>query len=83
PVMKTEAQTLKDLCGAQYDAYARSVPLFLPRSSPYKSSGIGLKSVNRFDLSLYMKYREYRAALGMVAAWTVLASKAAGAIPPW
>ena len=37
-----------------------------------RSSG----SANRFDSSLYMRYREYRAALGLVIAWALLVFKA-------
>jgi hypothetical protein len=29
----------------------------------------------KFDMSLYLRYREYRAALGLVAAWSLLALK--------
>jgi hypothetical protein len=29
----------------------------------------------RFDMSLYLRYREYRAALGLVFAWVLLLAK--------
>ncbi len=29
----------------------------------------------KFDASLYMRYREYRAGLGLVIAWSLLALK--------
>ena len=74
PVMRVEAATMAELFGDEYSAYARSVPLFFPRLTPYKTAtGEGV----RFDASLYMRYREYRAALGLLAAWGVLALKAA------
>jgi protein-S-isoprenylcysteine O-methyltransferase Ste14 len=74
PVMRVEAATLARLFGADYERYAAAVPLFFPRLSPYRSAeGDGV----RFDASLYLRYREYRAALGLLLAWGVLAVKAA------
>jgi protein-S-isoprenylcysteine O-methyltransferase Ste14 len=72
PVMRVEAATLAALFGEDYARYASAVPLFLPRLKPYRA-GDGA----RFDASLYMRYREYRAALGLLLAWGVLALKAA------
>lgn len=72
PVMRVESATLAELFGKEFQDYARQVPLFFPRITPYRS-GV---SANRFDSSLYMRYREYRAALGLVIAWALLAFKA-------
>src|SRR6184192_3349512 len=36
PVMRVEATTLMELFGEDYRRYAKSVPLFLPRLSPYR-----------------------------------------------
>lgn len=69
PVMRVESQTLAGLFGEDFNRYARAVPLFFPRLSPYrdeKSSG------TKFDPGLYLRYREYRAALGLVFAWGLL-----------
>lgn len=74
PVMRVEAQTLAELFGEDYKVYARSVPLFFPRLLPYRDAKTGGV---RFDATLYMRYREYRAALGLVIAWGLLALKAA------
>ena len=74
PVMRVEAATLAELFGDEYAAYARSVPLFFPRLTVYRN---GANEGVRFDASLYMRYREYRAALGLLVAWGVLALKAA------
>ena len=71
PVMRVEALTLKEIFGSDYEQYARKVPLFIPRITPYRTGGNA-----GFDTSLYMRYREYRAALGLVIAWGVLALKA-------
>ena len=72
PVMRVEASTLEDLFGESYQRYARDVPLFLPRPTPYRDRSAG----NRFDAGLYMRYREYRAGLGLLILWGVLVFKA-------
>ena len=72
PVMRVEATTMAQLFGSQYDAYKQSVPLFFPRITPFRESGA---VANRFDGTLYMRYREYRAALGLVVAWGLLLIK--------
>ena len=69
PVMRVEATTLADLFNEKYDSYKRSVPLFFPRLTPYRHEET---SRARFDRSLYLRYREYRAALGLVVAWGLL-----------
>ncbi|HEV2705271.1 MAG TPA: isoprenylcysteine carboxylmethyltransferase family protein [Pyrinomonadaceae bacterium] len=74
PVMRVEAATMAELFGDEYERYARAVPLFFPRLAPYRD---GTNAAVRFDAALYMRYREYRAALGLLAAWGVLALKAA------
>ena len=73
PVMRVEAATLAGLFGEDYERYARAVPLFFPRLSPYRAAEGGGA---RFDASLYLRYREYRAALGLLLAWGVLTLKA-------
>lgn len=70
PVMRVESQALAELFGEQYQGYADQVPSFLPRLSPYRKDG-----VTSFDSGLYLRYREYRAALGAVAAWALLGLK--------
>ena len=70
PVMRVESQTLARLFGVEYDAYARRVPLFLPRLVPYRAD-----AEMKFDPALYLRYREYRAALGLLGAWGLLACK--------
>jgi hypothetical protein len=74
PVMRVESETLADLFGEEYNQYAREVPLLLPRPSPFRR---GKQAKVSFDAALYLRYREYRAALGLVLAWCVLALKAA------
>ena len=72
PVMRVEAATLAELFGEEYRRYARTVPLFFPRLTPYRD---GRAQAAKFDASLYMRYREYRAALGLLGAWGALALK--------
>jgi hypothetical protein len=70
PVMRVEAATLADLFGKKYLRYAKEVPLLLPRFSPYTRATAGT-----FDRSLYLRYREYRASVGVLIAWGLLAAK--------
>ena len=72
PVMRVESTTLTQLFGESYQRYARGVPLFLPRVTPYRSG----QDKTEFDRGLYMRYREYRAALGLLVAWGLLVFKA-------
>jgi protein-S-isoprenylcysteine O-methyltransferase Ste14 len=73
PVMRVEAATLAEIFGEGYNRYAASVPLFFPRPIPYRD---GQTQGVKFDPALYLRYREYRAALGLVVAWGALALKA-------
>lgn len=73
PVMRVEAADLAGLFGEDYRNYAKGVPLFLPRPTRYRDEKTG---GNSFDAKLYLRYREYRAALGLAIAWAVLALKA-------
>ena len=70
PVMRVEAEDLTRLFGAEYEEYARRVPLFFPGWRAKK------KSDAKFDFALYWRYREYKAALGLLLAIAVLAFKA-------
>jgi protein-S-isoprenylcysteine O-methyltransferase Ste14 len=70
PVMRVESATLATLFGKKYDRYAKEVPLLFPRFSPYRRT-----SDVRFDRNLYLRYREYRAAVGVVIVWMLLAAK--------
>jgi len=69
PVMRAEIDDLKSLFGEQFTMYAANVPLFLPRISPWNRSEVA------FDWSLFVRYREYRAAMGIALAWSFLLSK--------
>ena len=70
PVMRVEAEDLTQIFGPDFEEYKQAVPLFFPRLTAWK------KSSEKFDFQLYLRYREYRAAFGLVFAWSVLAAKA-------
>lgn len=70
PVMRVEVDDIRRIFGTDFDEYERQVPLFLPRLTPWG------KNERKFDVSLYLKYREYRAAIGAAVAITALALKA-------
>jgi protein-S-isoprenylcysteine O-methyltransferase Ste14 len=74
PVMRVESATLAELFGEDYRAYARAVPLLFPRLTPYRADEVA--AATKFDIALYLRYREYRAALGLLLAWSVLLLKA-------
>ncbi len=74
PVMFAEADYMSELFPEEYADYKRAVPLFAPRLTPYRASSRskgGIKETpsgkNRFELSLYLRHREYNAALGVIA----------------
>jgi protein-S-isoprenylcysteine O-methyltransferase Ste14 len=75
PVMRVEASTLVSVFGEDYLRYAKAVPLFVPRMSRYRDRSTDAGGIARFDRALYLRYREYRAALGVLIAWSVLALK--------
>jgi hypothetical protein len=69
PVMRVEEDDLKKRFGPQFEEFARNVPLFFPRLTPWK------KMDASFDFQLYLKHKEYQAAIGAVVAVSVLAAK--------
>jgi protein-S-isoprenylcysteine O-methyltransferase Ste14 len=72
PVMRVEASTLSELFGASYEDYRSSVPLFFPRLTRFEGREL---CAAKFDAGLYMRYREYRAAVGLVVGWGLLLIK--------
>ena len=70
PVMRVESADIREIFGTDYDEYERNVPLFIPRLKRWRKTG------GKFDFQLYLRYREYRAALGVAAALAILAAKA-------
>lgn len=70
PVMRVEEAEVRGHFDTDFEEYARNVPLFVPGVKPWISLG------GKFDFQLYLRYREYRAAIGVAAALGVLAAKA-------
>ncbi|MEP7273924.1 MAG: isoprenylcysteine carboxylmethyltransferase family protein [Acidobacteriota bacterium] len=70
PVMRSEADHMRELFGAQYDQWAANVPLFFPRLIPSRAAEEG-----RFSLDLYVQHREYQAAIGVLVLYAALALK--------
>jgi protein-S-isoprenylcysteine O-methyltransferase Ste14 len=73
PVIKAEEAYLRSAFPG-YDRYAGAVPRLLPRLTPYKFGGDSDEGV-RFSGELYMRHREYNAALGSVLMLAALAVK--------
>ena len=74
PVMFAEAETMRGLFSEEYDAYSKQVPLFVPRFTPYRAFTTA-GGFRQFDISQYLRHREYRAALGFLVAYALLAAK--------
>jgi protein-S-isoprenylcysteine O-methyltransferase Ste14 len=70
PVINVETVELEKVIGEDYREYAANVPVFIPRIGRWE------KSARRFDFQLYLKNREYNAALGVLAAAIFLMIKA-------
>jgi protein-S-isoprenylcysteine O-methyltransferase Ste14 len=70
PVMRVESTTMGQYFGPEFRDYSQAVPLFLPRLTAYNKD-----SETKFDGGLYVRYREYQAALGLLAGWGVLILK--------
>ncbi|MGI9168123.1 MAG: methyltransferase family protein [Pyrinomonadaceae bacterium] len=73
PVMRVESGTIAGIFGEDYQRYALEVPLFFPRFTRYRHAAA---EPTKFDRNLYLRYREYRAAFGLLFAWGLLAFKA-------
>ncbi len=75
PVMRVEAGDLARVFADDYQAYARAVPLLIPRLTPYRASGATKHAKVGFDKNLYLRYREYQAAIGLFFALAILVIK--------
>lgn len=69
PVMQREARFLRREFPEAFESFARQVPLFLPRLSPFRGGG------ERFDWRLYLRNREYEAAVGYAGVMLFLVLK--------
>lgn len=69
-VVAAEAKKMKRLFPEEYPEYSRRVPLFFPRIRPPTKT-----RTLRFNSTLYRKNREWRALLGAVIFWSLMAGK--------
>ena len=76
PVMQAEAEHMQVLFANAYPAYAQQVPLFVPRLTPWQPDAHAAHQSARFDHRLYLRYREYRALIGLVVVFVILGLKA-------
>lgn len=63
PVIKAEEKYLGSIFPG-YDQYAAHVPRLLPRFTAYRTPDEGTTDVQRFSMELYLRHREYNAAIG-------------------
>lgn len=69
PVMRVEEGDLRARFGSEFDEFASNVPMFFPHPLPWKKTGAA------FNFQLYLRHREYQAALGAIIAIGLLALK--------
>ncbi|HZF67984.1 MAG TPA: methyltransferase [Gemmatirosa sp.] len=72
PVIQREAAHVRSLHPAAYDEWARHVPAFLPRLTPWR--GGDRSEAGGFSAALYLRHKEWQAGLGYAAilAWLVV-----------
>jgi protein-S-isoprenylcysteine O-methyltransferase Ste14 len=70
PVMRVESATMDQYFGEDFRDYSGAVPIFFPRFTAYRQD-----RKTKFDPGLYLRYREYQAALGLLFAWGLLVLK--------
>ena len=75
--IRSEADRLAERFGDPYAAYARQVPLFVPRAVPYRAipDPEQLSAREGFTLERWRRNREYEALLGVVAGFLFLVVK--------
>ena len=65
PVISAEEKYLRSAF-PEYDRYANEVPRFLPRLTAYRAAAEVNDGSAHFSSALYLRHREYNAALGAV-----------------
>lgn len=69
-IINKEKNKMKELFPKEYEEFSKKVPLFIPRlKATLKSSS------TRFSWVLYIKNKEYRALIGAILFWLILAAK--------
>ena len=69
-VVKREKRKMKKLFPGDYKEYEKKVPLFFPSLKPHR-----LVEKRQFNWGLYKKNKEYRALLGAVLFWMLMAGR--------
>jgi protein-S-isoprenylcysteine O-methyltransferase Ste14 len=64
PVIASERQQIRKRFPEAYAEWERHVPAFVPRPLPWRSGG----AESRFSLDLYLRHKEWRAALAFAGA---------------
>ena len=72
PVIRREEEHIRGLFPEEYAAYARAVPMLLPRLAASPPRG---NSEQSFDWKLYWRHKEYRALLAFVGIIFLLIGK--------
>ena len=67
PTIRDERLSIQARFPEAYGDWERNVPSFLPRPTPWRSAPVGAAEHAGFDFTLYMRHREWRAALGYAA----------------
>lgn len=70
PTIERERQAVSGMFPDEYSEYAANVPAFFPRASPWQRPE--RREKDAFSFALYMRHREWQAALGYVGAMTWL-----------
>jgi protein-S-isoprenylcysteine O-methyltransferase Ste14 len=70
PTIEREREHIRARFPEAYPEYERNVPAFFPRPFPWRGGGASEK---QFSLRLYLRHREWRAALAFVAVLAFLA----------
>jgi protein-S-isoprenylcysteine O-methyltransferase Ste14 len=70
PNIERERRHISERFGPEYEDYARNVPAFVPRRTPWRRDGA---AAGRFDWSLYLRHEEWKAGITylIVMAWLV------------
>ena len=74
PVIRAEEAYLGSAF-PDYAAYASRVPRLLPRLTPYRTGSAASAPLRNFSAELYLRHREYNAALGSVLMFAALILK--------
>lgn len=73
PTIEHERAKINEMFPSEYPTYAANVPAFLPRVRPWRAPGTGEPTA--FSYELYLKHREWRAAVAFFAVVTYLAAR--------